>query len=73
MAADEELDQLADAPIDCSPTIDGQEGMVRSHALGANAYVQEPVDFVAFVSAARGLGLFWLLHNEPPQPGRAGP
>ena len=41
------------------------EDIVRSYALGANAYVRKPVEFSAFVQAARTLGLFWLLLNEP--------
>jgi two-component system response regulator len=42
------------------------EDIVRSYSLGANAYVQKPVDFARFVEAAKTLGLFWLLLNEPP-------
>lgn len=42
------------------------EDLVRSYQLGANAYVRKPVDFNAFVEAARTLGLFWLLLNETP-------
>ncbi|MEO8554792.1 MAG: response regulator [Kofleriaceae bacterium] len=42
------------------------EDIARGYALGANAYVRKPVEFAAFVEAARTLGLFWLLLNEPP-------
>jgi two-component system, response regulator len=49
-----------------------EEDIVRSYTLGANAYVRKPVDFVAFVEAAKTLGLFWLLLNEAaPAPRRA--
>jgi DNA-binding response OmpR family regulator len=41
-----------------------EEDVVRSYALGANAYVRKPVEFVAFAEAAKALGLFWLLLNE---------
>jgi two-component system response regulator len=41
------------------------EDVLRSYKLGANAYVRKPVEFVAFVEAAKTLGLFWLLLNEP--------
>lgn len=41
------------------------EDVVRSYSLGANAYVRKPVDFAEFASAAKTLGLFWLLLNEP--------
>ena len=50
-----------------------EEDILRSYALGANAYVRKPVDFVEFAEAARTLGLFWLLLNEQPPPNRDTP
>lgn len=47
------------------------EDVVKSYELGANAYVRKPVDFVQFSEAARTLGLFWLVLNEPPPVRRA--
>jgi two-component system, response regulator len=48
-----------------------EEDIARSYSLGANAYVRKPVEFAEFVEAAKTLGLFWLLLNEPPpQPAR---
>lgn len=47
------------------------EDLIKSYSLGANAYVRKPVDFNAFIDAAKVLGLFWVLHNEtapPPRP-----
>jgi two-component system response regulator len=41
------------------------EDVIRSYALGANAYVRKPVDFGEFLAAAKTLGLMWLLLNEP--------
>ena len=46
--------------------------LVESYRLGANSYVRKPVDFLAFVEAARQLGLYWLVLNEPP-PGAGRP
>jgi two-component system, response regulator len=43
-----------------------EEDISRSYALGANAYVRKPVEFGEFMDAAKTLGLFWLLLNEPP-------
>ena len=45
------------------------EDLTRGYALGANAYVRKPVEFAAFVEAARTLGLFWLLLSQrvPPR------
>jgi len=45
-----------------------EEDIARSYQLGANAYVRKPVDFAEFAEAARTLGLFWLLMNQPPRP-----
>ena len=39
---------------------------IRSYGLGANSYVRKPVDFNQFMEAARQLGLYWLVLNEPP-------
>jgi CheY-like chemotaxis protein len=41
------------------------EDIARGYALGVNAYVRKPVDFAEFAEAAKTLGLFWLLMNEP--------
>jgi hypothetical protein len=53
--------------------LNSQTEKMSSDSLGANAYVRKPVDFADFVEAARTLGLFWLMLNEPPphQRGRA--
>jgi two-component system, response regulator len=48
------------------------EDLVRGYELGANAYVRKPVDFTEFAVAAKTLGLFWLLLNEPPPTRRGG-
>ncbi len=42
------------------------EDIVKSYSLGANAYVRKPVDYMEFVAAAKTLGLFWLIVNQPP-------
>jgi two-component system response regulator len=47
------------------------EDVIRGYDLGANAYVRKPVGFTEFAEAAKTLGLFWLLLNEP-APVRAG-
>ncbi len=47
-----------------------EEDVVKSYTLGANAYVRKPVDFTAFAEVARTLGIFWLMLNEPPPPGK---
>jgi two-component system response regulator len=42
------------------------QDVVRGYSLGANSYVQKPVDFDQFLHAARQLSLYWLVLNEPP-------
>jgi two-component system response regulator len=39
--------------------------VIRSYELGANSFVQKPVDFTEFMNAAQQLGLYWLALNEP--------
>jgi two-component system, response regulator len=43
---------------------------LEAYAHHANSYVQKPVDYDAFVVAARQLGLYWTELNVPP-PGAA--
>jgi CheY-like chemotaxis protein len=43
-----------------------EQDLVRSDALGVNAYVVKPVEFNEFVEAIADLGVFWAALNEPP-------
>ena len=38
--------------------------MVESYSLGANSYIQKPVDYQQFLEAVKELGLYWLLLNQ---------
>ena len=40
--------------------------MVRSYRMGANSYIQKPVDFEQFHAMIKQLGFYWLLVNQPP-------
>jgi two-component system, response regulator len=40
--------------------------ITESYQLGVNSYIVKPVNFEQFTEAARQLGLYWLLLNEPP-------
>ena len=41
-----------------------QRDIIKSYDLGANSYVQKPVDFEEFSEATRQLGLYWLVINK---------
>ena len=43
-----------------------EKDLITGYDLGANSYVQKPVDFDEFRDAVRQLGLYWLVVNIPP-------
>jgi two-component system, response regulator len=53
-------------PVVVLTTSDEERDIVDSYRLHANSYVRKPVVFGDFVEAARVLGLYWLLINQPP-------
>lgn len=44
-----------------------QQDLINGYRFGCNSYVHKPVNFDEFLSAARQLGLYWLLLNEQPR------
>lgn len=58
-----ELEQL---PVVMLTASREQTDVARSYALGVNAYVVKPIEFVEFLEAIRDLGVFWAVLNEPP-------
>lgn len=51
-------------PVVVLTTSTEQRDIIESYNLGANSYVQKPVDFNEFIEATRQLGTYWLLLNR---------
>lgn len=45
-----------------------EQDIIRSYDLGANSFVQKPVDFDEFIEATRQLGMYWLVINKTISP-----
>lgn len=52
-------------PVVILTTSTEQDDLIKAGDLHANSYVRKPVDFDTFVDAARQLGLYWTVLNEP--------
>lgn len=42
-----------------------EQDRIRGYTLGVNSYIRKPVDFEKFLEAARQIGLYWLVLNQP--------
>ncbi|MFZ0796255.1 MAG: response regulator [Terriglobales bacterium] len=43
-----------------------ERDLVSAYGLGANSYIQKPVDFEQFRETVKNIGLYWLVINQPP-------
>ena len=43
-----------------------ERDLAASYHLGANSYIQKPVDFEQFRETVKTVGLYWLVINQPP-------
>ena len=65
------LKQMRDNPkTRCIPVViltssKEEKDIVRGYNLGANSYIQKPVDYAQFLEAIRQLGIYWMMLNEP--------
>jgi two-component system, response regulator len=44
-----------------------QRDVIESYNLGVNSYIVKPVNFEGFATAIQEVGMYWLIHNQPPQ------
>ena len=63
LRADERTRRL---PVVILSSSNEEKDVNSSYNLGANSFVRKPVDFDEFIDAARQLGVYWLVMNEPP-------
>jgi two-component system, response regulator len=47
-----------------------ERDLVSGYELGANSYIQKPVDFEEFRKTVKLLGMYWLMVNQPPTTGK---
>jgi two-component system response regulator len=45
-----------------------ERDLITGYGLGANSYIQKPVDFEQFRETVKTVGLYWLLINQAPVP-----
>ncbi|MGE5084399.1 MAG: response regulator [Acidobacteriota bacterium] len=61
----------ADSRTQCIPVViltssKEERDLVKGYGLGANSYIQKPVDFDQFRETVKNVGLYWLLINQAP-------
>ncbi len=59
-------------PIVVLTTSSEDADIASSYQLGANSFVRKPVVFSEFLDAAKMLGVYWLLVNQPTREWRSG-
>ena len=55
-----------DIPVVILTSSKEEKDLIASYHLGANSYIQKPVDFGQFQNTVRETGCYWLLVNQPP-------
>jgi CheY-like chemotaxis protein len=58
--------RLKSIPVVIMTSSKEERDLVASYNLGANSYIQKPVDFEKFRNTVKTVGLYWLVINQPP-------
>lgn len=58
--------RTAQVPIVVMTSSAEERDLVESYRLGANSYIQKPLDWEQFTHAVQKVGMYWLLLNQPP-------
>jgi two-component system, response regulator len=61
-------DRTKTIPVVLLTSSNEEEDRVKGYNLGANSYLQKPVEFNEFRQMVKLLGLYWLGTNRPPVP-----
>ena len=61
-------ERLRSTPVVMLTSSNIERDVVQAYRLGANSYVQKPVDFTEFRATIRMIGRYWLGANESPPP-----
>ena len=65
-----EMERTRTLPVIVLTSSRQEEDLIRSYELGANSYIQKPVDFDQFQDVIKHLGYYWLLVNKSPTEGK---
>ena len=55
-----------DIPVVILTSSKEERDLIQGYGLGANSFIQKPVDFDQFRNTVKSVGLYWLLINQAP-------